>query len=450
MKRILLFILISLLLPFLTASAAEKIYIDIDSPTLRKFLIAIPEFKDRESGGSYDHLQISRIIANDLETSGLFKILNPLNSLEDPKKTGLTAEQINFQDWSAIGIEALVIGSYRLKGERLEVEVRLFDVIQAQQIAGRLYQGKLHNLREIAHKFSNEIIREFTGKKGIFGTKVAYVSNASGRKEIYLCDLDGYNQQRITNDKTIVLSPAWSPDAKKIIYTSYRRRNPDLYLLDLIEGRKSLLSQRPGLNISPAWSLRGDRIAFSLSQEGNAEIYTMNIEGTQLKRLTHNRGIDVSPTWSPDGGRIAFVSSRAGNPHIYVMDFDGENVRRLTYEGRYNSSPAWSPRGDRIAFCRRDNGFFQIFTMNPQGKDIQQLTFGIGNNEDHSWSPDGRYLIFSSTRDGNSELYLINANGSHLRRLTRTDFDETSPAWSPRIQLVISEPKGGKTDENPP
>lgn len=441
MKRILLFILISLLLPFLTTYAAEKIYIDIDSPTLRKFLIAIPWFEDLEKRGSYGHLQISRIIASDLETSGLFTILNPLNSPEAPHKTGLTAEQINFQDWSAIGAEALVIGGYRLKGEKLEVEVRLFDVIQAQQIAGRLYQGKLSNLREIAHKFSNEIIREFTGKEGIFGTKIAYVANATGRKEIYLSDLDGYNQQRITNDKAIVLSPAWSPDAKKMIYTSYKRRNPDLYLLDLIEGRRSLLSHHPGLNISPAWSPRGNRIAFSLSRDGDAEIYTMNIDGTQLERLTQSRGIDVSPTWSPDGEKIAFVSSRAGNPHIYVMDSKGKNVRRLTYEGSYNSSPTWSPRGDRIAFCRRDNGFFQIFTMSPQGKDIQQLTFGIGNNEDPSWSPDGRYLIFSSTRDGNAELYLINANGSYQRRLTRTDFDETSPAWSPRIQLVISEPR---------
>ncbi|UCD83730.1 MAG: Tol-Pal system beta propeller repeat protein TolB [Deltaproteobacteria bacterium] len=440
MKRILLFILVSLFLLPPTVYAAEKIYIDIDTPTMRRFPIAIPEFKDLKGGGSSRQLRISRIIANDLEISGLFNILSLPDSLGNLNKTDLTAEEIDFSDWSAIGTEALVWGGYRLEGERLAVEVRLFDVIQGRQIAGRLYQGRINNLREIAHKFSNEIIREFTGKEGVLGTKLAYVSNATGRKEVYLSDLDGYNQQRITNDATIVLSPAWSPDARKIVYTSYKRRNPDLYLLDLITGRNSLLSHRPGLNISPAWSPRGDRIAFSLSQEGNAEIYSMNIDGSQLKRLTNSWGIDVSPTWSPDGGKIAFVSSRAGNPHIYVMDSEGKGARRLTYEGNYNSSPAWSPRGDRIAFCSRNGGYFQIFTMDPQGNEIQQLTFGSGNNEDPSWSPDGRYLIFSSIRDGNSELYLINANGSYSKRLTRTDYDETNPAWSPRIQLVVSEP----------
>jgi TolB protein len=349
--------------------------------------------------------------------------------LEDDKAP-MRVEDIRFNTWAIIGAELLLKGKYTCIGQSLEVEVRLYDVFWGRQILGKRGLGKIEDYRYLMHKLSNEIVRVLTGHDGIFLTKLAFVGNASGHKEIYMCDYDGHNVRQITADKSIALLPRWSPDGKRLLYNSYKEgAGPALYMRNMSTGALKRLSGREGLNIGATWAPDGKSAALTLSVEGNPDIFTINQEGKILGRFTNHWGIDVSPAFSPDGKKIAFVSNRSGSPQIYVRDLTHGTEERLTFEGSYNTSPAWSSL-NRIAFTSMNHGRFEIYTIDPDGSHLRKLTEGQGNNEDVCWSPDGRYLMFSSTRSGNYSLYLMNANGQNQRRITFLKGDQTAPSWS--------------------
>jgi len=413
--------------------AGAKIYIDIYSPSTRKLPIAIAPFKNLGSTPDKENIasQINGIITQDLELSGLFQVIDPKSFIENPRAAGITSDKINWSDWSTVGAEALVKGGFSLDAKSLTMEGRLYDVVQGKFIAGKRYFGKVDDLRLMVHKLVNEIIYQLTGEKSIFETRIAFVSTASGTKEIYLMDVDGESRQRITSHRSICLSPAWSPDGRKLVFTSYKKGNPDLYFKDIFYGNEKVISQERGLNISPAFSPDGKKIALTLSvEDGNSELFLIDLNGNKLERLTTNWGSDVSPTFSPDGAKIAFVSDRAGSPQVYALTIEDKSVKRLTFEGNYNATPEWSPRGDKIAFSRMTGNKFDIYTMDPDGSNIQSLTT-LGSNEDPSWSPNGRYLIFSSNREGSKKLYIMLANGSNQRRITSGKGEDTNPVWSP-------------------
>jgi TolB protein len=410
-----------------------KIYIDINAPSFRRLPIAVTDFRDlgettdREGHGK----KIAEVIRDDLDFSGFFDLLDPASFIEDPKKAGITEDRIDFKDWSTVGAEALVKGGIILDGQRLTVEARLFDVFQGRLITGKRYTGEVKDIRKIAHRFSNEIVKSFIGEDGIFETSIAFVVNSGGSKDIYIMDYDGHNMRRLTNSGSLNLSPSWSPDGTKIVFSSERGRSWWIFSIDRKTKEEKRLTFERGLNMSPSFSPQGDRIAFSYSKDGNSDIYIM--ESNNMKRITNHWTADISPSWSPDGKSIAFVSDRAGSPQIYIMDSNGENVRRITFEGSYNVSPSWSPRGDKIAFASRINGKFEICIINPDGSGLHQLT-STGNNEDPSWSPDGRYIVFSSKRNGRTGIYTMKANGETQRLITPKEITAEGPAWSFRPQ----------------
>jgi len=432
--RILIFIFSVFSLQFSSLTeVSAKIYIDINAPSFRRLPIAVTDFKylgEAEDQEGYGR-KIADVIRNDLDFSGFFDLLDPGSFIEDPKKAGITEDSIDFKDWSQIGAEALVKGGIILDGQRLVVEACLFDVFQGRMITGKRYTGETKDIRKIAHRFSNEIVKSFTGEEGIFETTIATIVNHNGAKELYIMDYDGYNMIRLTDSRTLNLSPSWSPDGARIVFSSERGRSWGIYIIDIRSKQEKRLTSQRGLNMSPSFSPDGKKIAFTYSRNGNSDIYIM--EGNNLKRITNSPAIDISPSWSPDGRYIAFVSDRAGGPQIYIMDSNGENVRRLTFEGSYNVSPSWSPRGDRIAFASRRNGRFEIFTINPDGSGLQQLT-NEGNNENPSWSPDGRYIVFSSKRHGGTGIYIMKADGENQRLITPKGVIATNPAWSPRLK----------------
>jgi TolB protein len=436
LKRVLntVFLLaIALILSARAETAGAKIYIDIHSPSARKLPIAIAPFKNLGTTPDKENIssQLNNVLTQDLEISGLFQIIDPKSYIENPQTAGITSDKINWSDWSTIGAEALVKCGFSLDGKVLMLEGRLFDVVQGKFIAGKRYYGKVDDFPLMVHKLVNEIIYQLTGEQSIFETRIAFVSTMTGTKEICLMDVDGENRQRITAHRSICLSPAWSPDGKKLVFTSYKKGNPDLYLKDIIYGSEKVISQEKGLNISPVFSPDGKKIALTLSvEDGNSELFLIDLEGHKLDRLTTNWGLDVSPTFSPDGKRIAFVSDRSGSPQIYVLDVEDKNVKRLTFEGNYNATPEWSPRGDKIAFSRMTGNKFDIYIMDADGNNVQRLTTE-GSNEDPSWSPNGRYIAFSSNREGGKKVYIMLANGSNQRRVTSGKGDDTSPVWSP-------------------
>ncbi len=430
---------------FLTISPAilfAKIYIDIDSPNPKRINLAIQQpvpMENPHSDKTYINIY-SETIKKALEVSGLFDLLDPRAFLEEATRESMERDSINFKSWSIIGAEAVLKTGYREREGKYKVLVRLYDVVTGEALLAKTYECDGNSMKQLAHRVANEIIKSFTGRDGFFGSKVTFVSDQTGKKELYIMDIDGSDIMRITNHRTAVVSPVWSPDGTKLLFTSYLGRNPDTYLYDFSAGRMTPVSRRDGLNISGDFSPDGRSILLTLSYEGNPEIYIMDLESKKLKRLTNYWGIDVSPSFSPDGERIAFVSDRAGTPQIYVMNSDGSNVRRVTYEGKYNASPRWSPDGRKIAFSgiSSDNINFKIFIMNPDGSELIQITDGAGSDESPSWSPDSRYILFSSTREGNSELYITNTSGTYLYRLTRTPYNETHPSWGPVVDFKLS------------
>jgi TolB protein len=416
--------------------AYAKVYIDIDSPSFKKFPIAVTHFGNL--GEAVDREGISKeiyeVLTQDLEVSGLFNLIDPSYLLKTPEDSESgSKDRINFRDWSLIGAEALIKGNFFCNGQIIEIEAKLYDIFRGHFVMGKRYVGKRKDIRRIIHRFTDEVLFSFTGERGVFDTKIAFVSDRLGNNEIYTMDFDGYNATKITDHKSIVLSPSWSTKGKRIAFTSYKRGNPDIYIKDLATSRESRISHHKGLNIAPAWSPDGERLAVTLSKDGNPEIYVIDKHGNELKRLTNHWGIDVSAAWSPDGKKIAFVSDRSGKRNIYIMDSQGDKVRRLTFEVNYSDSPDWSLKEERIVFSSLNDGYFDIYTVNSDGYNLKRLTSNSGNNEDPSWSPDGRYIAFTSTRDKNRSIYIMRADGSGLRRLEAFDGDQFNISWSPRF-----------------
>lgn len=436
-------LLLALVCIFTAATlAGAKVYIDLDGPTVERLPIAVQEFiyigepvndalktEQIEAAGK----ALKETLEADLEFSGLFNVIGSEAFLEDALETGLDAEQTDFGEWRMVGADTLIKGGFKIDGKKLTVEVRLFDTIREKQIMGRRYIGNSRSPARLSHYFADQLYRELTGKKGIFSTKLLFISDRSGNKEVYISDYDGSNARQITHNGSINLSPQWSPDGKQMLYTSYKLGCPCLHMLDLRSGRDRVVSRKPGLNIGGRFSPSGSTVALTMSSERSPEIYLLELDTGEYKRLTKNYSIDVSPSWSPDGKKIAYVSDISGNPHIFVLDLETKRKKRLTYRGQYNSSPAWSPDGKMIAFARSDIGNFNIWTADPNGGGSVRLT-EHGNNKAPSWSPDSRFIVFSSTTRGTSSLYIIQADGTGLKKIETGIGNERTPVWSPYLQ----------------
>jgi TolB protein len=411
------------------------IYIDINSPQIRKFYLALPGVEG--IGGTPPEItkEMEEALFQDLTIADLFYLIER----EKLPQGGayITEGNVDYKAWEDAGAEFLLSVGLKAEGERIATEFRLFDVVQHIYVAGKRYRGTQEGVRVMVHRMVDEIVQELTGEQGIFQTKIAFITDATGNKELSSMDVDGFNVQPVTKNGSINISPAWHPNGKSLLFTCFRRRNPDLYQIFFSTGSDILLSGVPGLNAAAAWSPDGKRIALMMSGEENSEIYLLDSNGKNPFRLTRSWDNKASPTWSPDGKQIAFVADRSRNPQIYIMDLATGKIRRLTYEGNYNCSPDWSPKGDKIAFAGQDGGVFQIYTIRPDGTDLKRLT-KEGNNEYPSWAPNGRHIVFSRKMGGrmgeNADLYIMTADGGGPWRVTNSLPNETEPAWSPWLQ----------------
>ena len=371
--------------------------------------------------------EVGDALAFDLTLAGLFQV-----AAKDLERGGIRPGEFSYAPWKAGGARLLVKSGYTITaGDRLVLELRLYDVLQEKLVTAKRFSGSVRDARRMAHAFSDEILRALTGETGPFTGKIAFVSKRTGTKEIYLMDYDGKNVQQVTKNRSINLNPDFFPNGREIVYTTYKNRNPDLYRRELYTGTEAKVSTQRGLNVTAAVSPSGDRIALAMSKDGHSQIYTVTPQGKLNGRLTNSPGLDVSPSWSPDGRQIAFVSDRLGKPQIFIMNADGSGVRRLTTGGGYNVEPRWSPKGNVIAYCRQMGGGFQIFLVNPDGSGTVQIT-SEGSNEHPRWSPDGRFITFSSTRGGKESIYVMRADGSGQTKVSRSGASDSHPAWSPR------------------
>lgn len=405
----------------------EGIKVNVFSGAKRELVqLAIPA-----AAGDNDKVKarVHELLKRDLELAGYFKVIDDKAVFFDASKEGMSADKINFDNWTNVGAAGLIKSEVKEQGGKLSLDLRLYLVNKKQQVTLKFAPKATSESGVDAqvHEFVNALLEYYTGKQGIFGSQIAYVGrNKSGLKQIYVTDMSGMGSRAITSNSSINLLPTYY--GGRIFYTSYQDRNPDLWVYE--GGKHRKLSSQQGQNSGA--SACGGKVALTLSMGGsNTDIYLIDPKtGQQSTRLTDHWAIDTSASFSPDCSKIAFVSGRAGSPQIYVMNADGSNQRRLTYQGTYNTSPSWSPSGEVIAFQGRDErNNYDIFTVNLAGS-IERLTQDQGSNEDPSFSPDGRYVTFTSDRDkkrGHS-VWIMTSDGQYQRKIV--DGSYSNPFWS--------------------
>jgi len=406
--------------------------------------LALPEFQPAAGDSKAAELTaiFNKVLWDDLDYSGgvtlVSQSLYPLGKFAGPG-------DIKPEEWTNPTVDAqfIAFGNSRIAGDRIRVEARLWDLKapQNREAIGKAYNSEPTEAgaRLIAHEFADAIIELIGGGiRGIARTKVAYISERTiGVKDLYVMDYDGNDAHPMTDYRSIVMTPDWSPDGEKIAFTSFRHGSPDIEILSRLDRHPYSFDRPGGTTATPAWSPDGSKIAFATSRDGsNTEIYVADWNGKNLRRLTVTKAVNISPVWNPrTGHEIAFTSDRAGSPQIYIMDEDGTNVRRLVEEGGHAVEASWSADGQRIAFAwlKSRTSNFDVYIHDLATGMNTQITHDAGDNERPRWAPDGRHIVFESSRNGTTQIYSMLLDGTKVRQLTKSG-KNTGPAWSGYIQ----------------
>ena len=434
--RYLLFIL---LFTINSKAFSQNLVVDITEGNVDPLPIALQKFVS--DGNSLDISDnIIRVISNDLNSTGLFDIVDPKAYIEEPKSPSIRP---SFKNWDPLGVKALVTGSVNMNSNgNVEVEFRLWDVVTEQDLTGLKLTVDSRYWRRISHIVADEIYKRLTGEEGYFDTRIVYISESGPLnarvKRLAIMDQDGHNHQYLTDGSYLVLTPRFSPTSQEVAYLAYYQDEPKVYVLNLETNKQELLGTFPGMTFAPRFSPDGKSIIMSLADQGLTDIFLMNLITQNVIQLTNSPSIDTSPTFSPDGQNIVFNSDRGGSQQLYTMNLDGSNQRRISFKkGRY-ATPVWSPRGDLIAFTKMHEGEFYIGVMRPDGSGERLISKGY-LVEAPTWAPNGRVLVYfkqeRSKVDGTGgrvRLFRVDITGYNEREII-TPSDASDPAWSPLI-----------------
>ncbi len=403
-------------------SAADPIDIEIQR-TAGRFNLGVAAFNPQDKSTDQKRMnELRDVIIADLTFSKNFNLVT-----EGP---GVVKNK-DVVAWGKIGSDSVLAAHVKIRpGSDVDISARLIDVGSAKENLSIRKKGSVPSMRALGHEVANEIVKFFTGQAGIFTSKIAFVNDVAGRKELFLMDYDGKNARRLTNDNSIVILPRISWDGQKVIFTSYVRGNPDLYIMNRDGSGRQRISEQSGLNVSPSWAPNGEEFALTLSINGPPNIYLMDKQGHIKRRVTDSQEADTAPSFSPDGSQLVFTSDRAGSPHIYIMNLDGTGLRRLTTAGHCDSA-AWSPDGQTIVYVKgQGSDPFDIYSIEVQTGIERRLTWAKGNSENPTWSPDGRFIAFVTSRRGKYELFVMAADGSDQRPLFTNNGQTSTPHWS--------------------
>jgi TolB protein len=442
MKRLIaLTLALGLLAPGLHAPAAAQdgpLRIEITEGVIEPLPFAAPRFVAENAGAETYASDITRVIADDLTGTGLFRQIPP-NAFISPITS--FASPVQYSDWKAINAQALITGSVEARGDgNLVIKFRLFDVFSEAPLGeGLQFVATEASWRRIAHKVADAVYSRITGEDGYFDSRVVFVAETGPkddrRKRLAVMDYDGANIEYLTDSSAIVLAPRFSPTGDRVLYTSYETGFPQVYVLDVDSVTRRVLADQPGtMTFAPRFSPDGQTVVYSLSRNGNTDIWRMPVGGGTPLRLTETPSIETAPSYSPDGSQIVFESDRSGTQQLYIMPATGGEARRISFgPGRYGT-PVWSPRGDLIAFTKQNQGRFHIGVMRTDGSEERLLTASF-LDEGPTWAPNGRVLMFTretSGAEGAAALFSVDVSGRNLRRVP-TPGPASDAAWSPLL-----------------
>ncbi len=420
-----------LLLVLAAGTANAQLTIRITQGMAKQTPVAVVPF-GFEGEGAAAPLDIAAVIASDLQRSGRFEPLDRNNMLQTPT----SGVDVDFDDWSIIGTEALVIGKVTQTGANAySLQFQLFDVFAGRQLVGYRMPASRGTMRIAAHRLADMIYEELTGIAGVFGTKVAYVTaDGQGDSRLYsliVADVDGENERKIMESPDPIMSPAWSPDSRQIAYVSFEDDVSSIFVQTLRSGNRLKVSSRPGINGAPAFSPDGRKLVLTLGgADGNLDIHILDIASRELTRLTTHRAIDTEGSWSPDGRYIYFTSDRSGGPQVYRVPTAGGTPERVTFEGSYNARPRLSPDGKKLALVHLDSGNYRIAVMDMDSRQLLVLSAGR-QDESPSFAPNSDSLIYATRETRNGVLETVSADGLVRQRLASGAGDVREPVWSP-------------------
>lgn len=408
------------------ALANAQFRVEVSGVGLTQLPIAVSTWRGEDAAPQ----KLSALVWADLERSGQFKGVDATGfNLDDSSRP-------DFSLWRQKNADALLAGSInRLSDGRWDVSVRLWDTVRGQDLGGQHYVVSSGDLRLTAHRVADFVYEKLTGSKGIFSTRIAYITKNAQNFNLWIADADGENAQSALRSTEPIISPTWSPNGGQLAYVSFESRKPVVYVHDLSTGKRRLLANFKGSNSAPAWSPNGSYIALTLTRDQISQLYLLdaNAPNAEPKRIIQSTSIDTEPAFTPDSKTIYFVSDRGGSPQIYRVALSGGNPERVTFDGSYNISPTVSPDGRFLAYISRINGAFRLHVMDLSTGVTNAITDTMAD-ESPSFSPNSRLLIYATQLQGKEALMTVNLDGKVRTRLAGQFGDIREPSWGPFLK----------------
>ncbi len=433
-----IFALCVMCVAFVSGARAE-LKVDIVAGAASPISIAIQQFELDAGASKKAATEMRDVVVNDLKSTGLFHIVSTDAMPEQVKMNALP----KFDSWVAIRTQVLVQAKLSIDDGRYRLEFFVWDVNGKEQIEAQSLVASKSSVRRLGHIMADAIFERLTGEVGYFDTQIVFIAETGPIdervKRMAIMDQDGHGVRFLSDDKTFVMSPHFSPNMQTLVFLSYRNDDPMVWTFDLTTGEQRRLGQFGGMNFAPRFSPDGTKIALSLVKDGITHIYEYNISDKTLRQLTFGNSLNTSPSYSPDGTKMAFNSDRSGRQQIHVLDLETGDVDRLTYgDGRY-ATPAWSPDGQYIAFTKMADDTFYIGIMDPRGRN-EKILAGGWYMEAPSWAPGSRRLVYYETEKAFDDIERI----SHIRSVDITgqnlyeielpeNVNGLEPTWSPRL-----------------
>ncbi|MFZ4551220.1 MAG: Tol-Pal system beta propeller repeat protein TolB [Aquabacterium sp.] len=408
-------------LALVPVSAQAQFRVEISGVGATQIPVAIGRFREEARAPQ----PLSAIVKTDLERSGLFKSLDASAAALDE------TSRPNLSDWKGKGADALLAGSVtQLADGRFDVRYQVWDALKGQSLGGMSLVVPAGDLRQSAHRIADDIYQKLTGDRGVFATRISYVSKVGARHTLLVADADGEGAQAALASPQPIISPAWAPDGRQLAYVSFEGGKAVVVVQDVFSGKRRVVAGFKGTNSAPAWSPDGRQIAVTLSRDGGSQLYVIGADGEGLRRLTQSYSIDTEAAWSPDGNTVYFVSDRGGAPQIYRVPAAGGSVERVTYSGSYNVSPAISPDGKCMAYIGMADGGYRVHLMDLSTRAVKVIT-DTRDDESPSFAPNSKQIIYATRAQGRDVLMTTTLDGRIKARLATPQADVREPVWGP-------------------